>query len=272
MNANAGGGPLRIDGKAVDHGIGTHAPSLIGFDLPAGYTRFRARAGLDNGGTDQGGGSTVRFLAFDRKPPARLLNAGAGTSHEPENAVAGLDVAPGLEATLFAGEPMLLSPSDIDVDHRGRIWVCEVVNYRGRNGQRPEGDRILILEDTDQDGKADKQTVFYQGRDIDTRLGICVLGKKVIVSVAPNVFVFTDEDGDGKADKKDVLFTKVGLPQHDHSTHAFVFGPDGKFYWNVGNSGRAVHDRHGRPIVDRGERRQRRRQALSPGDGLPLQP
>ena len=167
---------------------------------------------------------------------------------------------------------MLLSPSDIDVDHKGRVWVCEVVNYRGRDGQRPEGDRILILEDTNQDGVADKQTVFYQGRDIDSALGICVLGKKVIVSVAPNVLVFTDEDGDGKADRKEVLFTKVGRPQHDHSTHAFVFGPDGKLYWNVGNEGHAVHDKDGRPIVDRaGNVVNDSRQALSPGDGLPLQ-
>ena len=68
-NANAGGGLLRIDGKVISDGIGTHSPSIIGFDLPAGYTRFRATAGLDNGGTDQGGGSTVQFLVFDRKPP-----------------------------------------------------------------------------------------------------------------------------------------------------------------------------------------------------------
>ena len=75
-NANAGGGLLRIDGKVISDGIGTHSPSIIGFDIPAGYTRFRATAGLDNGGTDQGGGSTVQFLVFDRKPPSRLANAG----------------------------------------------------------------------------------------------------------------------------------------------------------------------------------------------------
>src|SRR4051812_15156825 len=157
--------------------------------------------------------------------PAELTNA----DRDPKHAVSRLDVAPGLEATLFASEASgLLSPADIDVDHLGRVWVCEVVNYRHRNNSRPEGDRILILEDTNGDGKADKSTVFYQGRDIDSALGIGVLGNKVIVSCAPNVFVFTDEDGDGKADKKELLFTKVGQPQHDHSTHAFTFGPDGK--------------------------------------------
>lgn len=183
--------------------------------------------------------------------PALLLAADASAqSRDPKNAVAGLDVADGLEATLFAAEPDLLSPSDIDVDHRGRVWVCEVVNYRHRNNERPEGDRILILEDTDQDGVCDKTTVFYQGRDIDTALGICVLGNQVIVSVAPNVFVFTDEDGDDKADKKELLFTKTGDPQHDHSAHAFVFGPDGRLYFNFGNTGHRVCDKDGNPIID----------------------
>jgi hypothetical protein len=72
----------------------------------------------------------------------------AQDEHPASQALAGLDVRPGLEATLFASEPMMLSPTNIDVDHRGRVWVCEVVNYRHRNGERPEGDRILILEDT----------------------------------------------------------------------------------------------------------------------------
>ena len=249
---NAEGGELKVDGKPVAYGIGTHANSVIEFDLPEGTQRFKARGGLDNGGTNQGNGSTVTFAVYlDQAPKvvAAAPQAQAG-SREPLDAVAGLEAHPSLQATLFAAEPMTLSPANIDVDHLGRVWVCEVVNYRGRNGQRPEGDRILILEDTDHDGKADKQTVFYQGRDVDTALGICVLGNRVIVSVAPNVFVFTDENGDGKADKKELLFTKVGQPQHDHSTHAFVFGPDGKFYWNVGNTGMAVHDKDGKPITD----------------------
>ena len=84
-----------------------------------------------------------------------------------------------LEATLFASEPLLSSPSDIDVDARGRVWVCEVLNYRGKQETRPEGDRILVLEDTDGDGKADKQTVFHQGRDVDSALGICVIGEEI---------------------------------------------------------------------------------------------
>ena len=251
VDRNADGAKLRINGEEIPYGIGTHANSVIAFNVPEGTTRFKARAGLDNGGSDQGGGSTVQFLVYAAKPPASILASGeSAAGRDPQDAIAGLDVAEGLEATVFAAEPTLLSPTDIDVDHLGRVWVCEVVNYRHRNGERPEGDRILILEDTDQDGICDKTTVFYQGRDIDTALGICVLGNKVIVSVAPNIFVFTDEDGDGKADKKELLFTKTGDPQHDHSAHAFVFGPDGRMYFNFGNTGHRVCDKDGNPIID----------------------
>src|SRR5947207_236604 len=70
----------------------------------------------------------------------------------PQNALAGLEVADGLQATLFASEPMIGNPTNIDVDSRGRVWMCEAYNYRPQlnpdNPQRAEGDRILILEDT----------------------------------------------------------------------------------------------------------------------------
>lgn len=169
--------------------------------------------------------------------------------HDPAAAVGNLELHPDLAAELFASEPMITNPTNLDIDHRGRIWLCDVKNYRGNNGKRPEGDRILILEDTDGDGKADKATTFYQGRDIDSAMGICVLGNKVIVSATPNIWVFTKDDND-KVIKKEALFTKSGQVQHDHSLHSFSFGPDGKYYWNFGNSGNAVFDKNGKPVVD----------------------
>jgi len=255
IDANCSGNPLRIDGKSFANGIGTHANSVIQFELPEGYTSFKSQAGLDNGGTDQGacgGDASVKFMVYKDAPPTLVSapsNQGGG-SREPEDAIAGLDIAEGVEAELFASEPQLLSLTNLDIDDKGRVWVCEVVNYRRNNGKRPEGDRILVLEDTDHDGKADKSTVFYQGRDIDSAMGICVLGDKVIVSATPTVWVFTDADGDLKPEKKEALFTKTGQPQHDHSVHSFLFGPDGKLYWNFGNSGKAVNDAEGKPVID----------------------
>lgn len=268
IGKNAGGGPLKIAGQSYDNGIGTHAASVIHYVIPAGYDRFEAEVGLDEGGTSQGNcgaQASVQFAVYTAAPRLNLAreNAGQADSQQrnAENALAGLDVAEGVEATLFASEPQLLSLTNLDIDHRGRVWVCEVVNYRGNNGKRPEGDRILILEDTDHDGIADRQQVYYQGRDVDSAMGICVLGNRVIVSCSPNILVFTDEDGDDRPDKKEVLFTKTGRPQHDHSAHSFLFGPDGKLYWNFGNTGQAVHDAQGQvvrdqwghPVVDNGK-------------------
>lgn len=157
-----------------------------------------------------------------------------------EHALDGIDVIdPDLEITLFASEPMMTNPTNMDIDSRGRVWICEGYNYRNQlnpnNPYQPKGDRILIMEDTDKDGKADKSTVFYQGEDINSALGIAVLGNKVIVSCSPNVFVFTDENGDDKPDKKEVMFNHLSGFQHDHAIHSFAFGPDGKLYFTGGN-------------------------------------
>ena len=184
--------------------------------------------------------------------PPWVTSAGRETERNADQAVSNLRTYPGLEVTLFASEPRLVNPTNLDVDERGRVWVIEVLNYRqySRNGNRPEGDRILILEDVDGDGVADTSKVYYQGRDIDAALGISIVGNRVIVTSAPNVLVFTDEDGDDRPDRKDYLFTKSGSRQHDHSTHSFVFGPDGKLYWNMGDLGWYVHDREGNLVTD----------------------
>jgi len=127
-----------------------------------------------------------------------------------------------------------------------------VLNYRGNNGKRPEGDRILILEDTDGDGVSDSKKVFYQGRDVDIAMGLCVLGNnKAIVSCTPNILLLEDTDGDDKADKKTVMFTSDGVFQHDHSLHSLVFGPDGRYYGNFGNTGRNLKRADGSLITDR---------------------
>ena len=160
---------------------------------------------------------------------------------------------PELEATLFASEPMLVNPANMDIDAEGRVWVTEGVNYRlfkpwGKI--KPKGDRIRILEDTDGDGKADVAKTFYQGNDVNAALGICVLGTKVIVSCSPKILLFTDENGDDKADgPPKVLFNGIGGVDHDHGAHAFIFGPDGKLYFNIGNDGRRLKTPDGKNFI-----------------------
>src|SRR5436190_9433784 len=97
----------------------------------------------------------------------------------PEKAEASFKVSEGLELKLWAAEPLCVNPTSMDIDHKGRVWYCESINYRQKlNGQkkmrRPEGDCIVILEDTKGDGKADKRTIFYQAPEIHAPLGIAV--------------------------------------------------------------------------------------------------
>ena len=167
----------------------------------------------------------------------------------------------GLELTLSASEPDILSLSNIDVDHLGRVWACEVVNYGPNQGKRPKGDKVIIMEDKDGDGKMDSYDTFYQGPEVDAAMGLCVLSDRVIVSVTPNIWVFFDDDDDGKADRKELLFSGDGRPVYDHSYHSLVYGPDGKMYWNFGNTGKnlktdegkILEDIHGRRVEDKGK-------------------
>ncbi|UFH55197.1 PVC-type heme-binding CxxCH protein [Spirosoma sp. KNUC1025] len=157
-----------------------------------------------------------------------------------------------LEATLWAESPMFYNPTNMDVDAKGRIWVTEAVNYRKFTNKpegrldHPEGERIVILEDTNGDGKADNNKVFVTDPDLVSPLGIAVIGNKVIVSAAPNIVVYTDENGDDKPDKKEVMLSGFGGMDHDHSLHSVIAGPDGKYYFNTGNAGpHVVSDKDG---------------------------
>lgn len=164
----------------------------------------------------------------------------------------GIYVPDDLEATVFAETPLLYNPTNIDVDAKGRVWVTEAVDYRNYNNDsskflhRTQGDRVVILEDTDNDGKADTSKVFVQDSLLLAPLGMAVIGNRVIVSCAPNLIVYTDEDGDDVADKREILLTGFGGKDHDHSLHAVIAGPDGKWYFNTGNAGpHIVKDKSG---------------------------
>jgi putative membrane-bound dehydrogenase-like protein len=162
---------------------------------------------------------------------------------KPHRTTNDLYVPQGLQVTLWAASPMLNNPTNMDVDHKGRIWITEAVNYRNyRNNDsfflhRKKGDRIVIIEDTDHDGIADSSKVFVQDTNLISPIGIAVLGNKVFVSCSPNLIVYTDENGDDVPDKKEIFLTGFGGKDHDHSLHAVYGGPDGRLYFNTGNAG-----------------------------------
>src|SRR4051812_41829350 len=191
----------------------------------------------------------------------------------PEESARMLKPADGLEATLWASEPMVHNPTNMDIDSRGRVWVAEGLNYRlsrnkGQFARVEEADRIKILEDTDGDGKADKMTVFAD-RIFPVPMGLAVeerygndgkyRGCRVFIGNSPDLLVLEDTDGDDKADQRYPLLTGFGGVDSDHGVHGMVLGLDGKLYFTHGDGCCSVQQDHSEKVqnfdvVDKGGR------------------
>ena len=179
----------------------------------------------------------------------------AETDWKPEKApeTVGVDafkVMGDLDVTVWASTPDLYNPTNMDIDHAGRIWVAEGVNYRRHNGRRPGGDRIAVLQDTDGDGKCDTSHTFVQEKGLVAPLGVAVFDNVIFVSQPPELLKYTDVDRDLKfdpaVDKREVILTGFNARNHDHSLHSLTAGPDGKFYFNNGNCGAVFTDNSGK--------------------------
>ena len=160
--------------------------------------------------------------------------------------VEAFDLPDDLEVSLWATSPLFFNPTNIDVDHKGRIWVAEGVNYRKFRNKtsrtHPVGDRIMILEDTDGDGQADDSKVFWQDSSLVAPLGIAVIDNKILISQPPSLIAITDvnrNDEFDDEDTKEILLTGFEGLDHDHSLHAVTVGPNGQYYFNTGNAGNA---------------------------------
>ena len=155
---------------------------------------------------------------------------------------------PELAVTLWAESPLLYNPTNMDVDASGRIWVTEGVNYR-RSKTRAEGDRVVVLEDTNLDGTADKSTVFIQDPELVAPMGIGVIDNMIYVSQTPHILKYTDVNRNlvfDEGDQREIFLTGFIGSNHDHSTHSVIGGPDGKLYFNQGNCGAKITDRSNR--------------------------
>ena len=251
VGKNYEGKPLKVAGKEYVRGIGTHASSFIAYQLPGPAKTFRSKVAIDDGGAIRGGkpsAADVKFAVFTTRPEKyKPVDFDAGPTLVPAEL---FTVPEGFEVTVWATSPQLFNPTNIDFDERGRMFVAEGVNYRGKKGRRPEGDRIVILEDTTGSGKADKSTVFVQDTNLISPLGVAHIDGKIVVSQPPDLIVYTDVNGDGvfdpKVDKREVLLTGFNGRNHDHSLHSATFGPDGKWNFNQGNTCAQFTDKSGK--------------------------
>ena len=145
-------------------------------------------------------------------------------------------VPDGFEVQLFAAEPDIGPPLAMAWDERGRLWLCESVDYPNEHQKPGQGrDTIRICEDTDGDGRADKFTVFADNLSICTSIAFSHGG--VIVHQAPDTLFLKDTDGDDRADVRQVLFSGWSLSDTHAGPSNLRYGLDNHFWGLVGYAG-----------------------------------
>jgi putative membrane-bound dehydrogenase-like protein len=160
-----------------------------------------------------------------------------------EEAARTMIVPKGFKVTVFASEPDVAQPIGFCFDDRGRLWVAENYGYPVHS-DKPGKDRILILEDTDGDGKHDVRKVFFEGLNYVTGIEYGFGGAWVM---SPPYFYFIpDKNGDDKPDgKPEVLLDGFGNHANSHNlASALAWGPDG---WLYGTHGRTNWSMIGKP-------------------------
>ena len=177
--------------------------------------------------------SPAKIANYEKRDPAPQLQAPLS----PEESMKLIQVPPDFELELFASEPDIINPIAMNWDHRGRLWILETVDYP--NDIKVEkgvgNDRIKILEDTDQDGKADKFTVFADKLSVPTSLVFANGG--VIISQAPYFMFLKDTDGDDVADVKEEIMEGWGTTDTHAGPSNLRYGFDNKIWGVVGYSG-----------------------------------
>ena len=215
----------------------------------------------------------------------------AEASEEGQQALSAFQIKKGWTAELWAAEPMVGNPVVFTIDNQGRIFVCE--SYRqatcvtdNRDHDRTWVDRDLaaktvedriayhkellpekgieytkfddllrVLEDTNGDGKADKQTVWadtFNDLEMGTGAGVLVNGKDVYYTCIPDLWLLNDTDDDGKSDTRRSLSTGYGVKVafRGHDSHGLIVGPDGLLYFSIGDRGYHITTAEGNKLHD----------------------
>lgn len=171
----------------------------------------------------------------------------------PEEARAKMSVPEGYEVRCFAHEPMVQNPVAMTWDHRCRLWVVEAYEYPEgspypapfggeakddqyhplpKSGDKIPRDRVIILEDTDNDGEADKRTVFVEGLNLASAI-LCG-DDGIYIGQQPHLIHFRDANGDDKPDAWRVVLTGFGREDTHELVNSFTWGPDGWLYMTHG--------------------------------------
>ena len=150
-------------------------------------------------------------------------------SPDPEEERKTFQVAEGFEVNLYAADPLLAKPIQMNFDPAGRLWVASSETYPQIAPGQKANDKVIILEDKDQDGRAETTRVFADGLLIPTGIepgdGGCYVG------ASTELLHLRDSDNDGKADQRRVVLSGFGTEDTHHIIHTLRWGPDGCLYF-----------------------------------------
>jgi putative membrane-bound dehydrogenase-like protein len=190
-------------------------------------------------------------LLAKKKQPELAVDQVKFAGLPPEQAAKEMTLPEGFTAKLFAGEPDVKQPIAFALDDRGRVWVAEAYTYPQRAPEGQGKDRILVLEDTNGDGKFDKRTVFMEGLNLVSGLEVGFGG--VWVGAAPYLMFIPIEDGDTPkpAGKPQILLDGWAYQDTHETLNTFTWGPDG---WLYGCHGVFTQSKVGKPGASETER------------------
>ena len=211
----------------------------------------------------------------------------------PPEPLAGIEAVEGVSVRIWASTPMVMDPVSFCIDEKGRVLVAEsfrqehgvednrsqpywllddlasqtvedrLAKYHkwahkrenGMNWYTEKEDRIRIVEDTNQDGFADKVTIFADRFDeplSGTGAGLIARDGKIWYACIPHLWQLEDQDNDGIADQRTTVHSGFGVRDalRGHDMHGLVWGPDGRLYWSIGDRGYNVISKEGRRFAD----------------------
>ena len=173
-----------------------------------------------------------------RPTPRRALPAGVNAKvtpeppQSPDEALRSFKIAPGFRIEIAAAEPLVQAPVAMTWDPDGRLWVVEMPafmqNVDGAGEKEPTG-RVVILDDTDGDGRMDKRTVFLDGLVLPR--SVALAGGGVLVATPPRLLFCRDENKDDRCDNPEVVSTTYGTGENpEHDANGLVFAMDNWLY------------------------------------------
>lgn len=166
-------------------------------------------------------------------PPGLRQVPEASPPLSPEEALKTFYMPPGYRVELVASEPLIQDPVMIDWDGEGRMWAVEMPGYmpdiKATGEHEPIG-KVVVLEDTNRDGRMDKRTVFQDGLVLVRWLKVLAGG--VLVAEPPNLWLFQDTNGDLRADRKELVTSQYGRKEAnvEHNANSLLWALDNNIY------------------------------------------